>query len=175
MIRKIVKIICLITVAMLVSCTTTILTNGIYKVKKPPHRFIFFPDSTFHYVYDGIWYKESFGIWNQQGDTVCLNTYDQIDKFPVKFVKTKGTVGITKVNIAVDITDKPDNYTCYPVVNGQKMDYTLANNGSYSIELDVSIDSLSFIVAKNRYPLRGTGYLMGYDDVKTEQYILIAL
>lgn len=169
MIKKIVKIISLITVVMLVGCSPTIFTDGRYKAKKSPHGFIFSSDSTFRYIYSGFWHKESSGIWSQQGDTVYLNTYDQIDKFPVMYVKTKGTVGITKVNIIVDIIDKPDsNYTCYPVVNGKKMDDILANNGSYSIVLDVPIDSLSFIVEKNRFPLRGLGYYMGYDDVITE-------
>lgn len=152
-------------------CSNTRLIYGTYKAKNDSHVFIFSADSTFKYKHYAMWYGESSGTWKKMGNNIYLNSLGQIDKIPIEYVKTtnKKDSNIV-VNVMVNSQDKPQkDYICLPIVNGDIASYLYAMvRGSYSIESESLIDSICFNVTKSPFVLRGTGYKMGYDDIKTE-------
>jgi hypothetical protein len=158
------------------SCTKAPFIDGIYSGKQSPHVFIFFGDSTFKYEYRATWYKESSGIWQKRGNPIYLNSFEQRDKIPVEYVKTENDQGKVIINIKVTVSDKPErDYICFPYVNGQSV-FDDPKKGSYSFDTEVLVDSIYFLIAKRSFVLRGTGYKMSYNDVKTKTiypYLLI--
>ena len=158
--------ICILNV-LLNRCSYTTLINETYR-DKHSHEFIFSRDSTFKYIYHGIWYKESFGTWEKIGNAIYLNSIEQIDKIPIEYTKIKDNKENIIINIKVNVPDKPQrDYICFPYVNGELI-FMYPERGSYSFESDISIDSIYFSIAKRPFVLRGTGSKMSYDDIKTE-------
>jgi len=154
-----------------VCCRNIQLINGTYSGKQDSHVFVFSTDSTFKYEHHAMWYSESFGIWRNIGNSIYLNSINQIDKLPIEYSKVANkTDSSSVININVNSQGKPQkDYVCLPIINGDIAHFFYAmERGSYSIESDVSIDSIYFNVTKQPFVLRGTGYKMGYDDVKTE-------
>ena len=149
-------------------CNKTLFVDGIYSGKQCPHVFVFSEDSTFKYEYRAAWYKESFGSWQKRESTIRLTSFEQRDKMPVKYVKTKNNNLKTIINIKVDVSDKSEkDYICFPYVNGKSV-FEDPEKGSYSFGIETPVDSLYFLIAKRPFVLRGTGYKMSYDDIKTE-------
>jgi hypothetical protein len=161
-------IVCILTV-LLNSCSNTQLINGTYIGKHCPHVFIFSADSTFKYEYRAMWYSESSGTWRKEGNFIYLNSSNQIDKIPIEYTKvTSNQDSVVIVNIGVNSQNKPPkDYICWPFVNGNFV-YFDPERGSYSFKSEFFVDSLYFKVNKSPFVFRGTGYKMGYDDVKTE-------
>ena len=64
------------------------------------------------------------------------------------------------------------DYICFPYVNGvpffSEESLDIPPRGSYSFNVKELVDSISFVVAKRPFILRGTGYKMTYDDVRTD-------
>ncbi len=160
-------LVCILSV-LLNSCNKVFFINGMYRGKDNPHVFIFSEDSTFKYEYRAVWYSESSGTWQKTRDAIYLNSFEQRDKMPIEYVKTKNTQRETNIKIKINVPDKSErDYICFPYVNDKSM---LENpeKGSYSFDTKVSIDSIYFLVAKRPFVLRGTGYKMSYDDVNTK-------
>lgn len=153
---------------LLSSCSKTLFVDRVYGGKQSPHVFTFSEDSTFKYEYRAVWYKESSGTWKKRENTIYLTSFEQRDKMPVKYVKTENNQTKSTVNIKVDVSDKSEkDYICFPYVNGKSILET-PEKGSYSFETELPVDSIYFLIAKRPFILRGTGYFMSYDDVKTE-------
>lgn len=158
-------------------CSAPSLINGKYKGKNP-HVFIFSQDSTFRYEYHGVWYSESFGSWHKTRDIVYLTSFQQRDKLPVEYRKTRNGQSERIVKVKINASDKPErDYICFPYINGKSFfneDSSLEDppRGSYSFKVKEPVDSISFIVAKRPFILRGTGYNMAYDDVGTDTIYL---
>lgn len=160
--------VCILTI-LLNSCSNTRLINGTYSGKHNPHVFILSADSTFKYEYHAVWYSESSGTWRKAGDIIYLNSFNQTDKIPVEYTKmTNNQDSAIVVNIDVNSQNKPPkDYICWAFINGN-FAYFDPDRGSYSFKSEIPVDSLYFKIKKSPFIFRGTGYKMGYDDVKTE-------
>ncbi len=142
--------------------------NGIYGGTRTPHVFILSEDSTFKYEYHAMWYSESSGTWQKRKNTIYLNSFEQRNKMPVEYTKIENNNKKAIINIKVNIADKPEkDYICFPYVNGKSV-FINPGKGSYSFDYEFPVDSISFLIAKRTFFLRGTGYKMSYDDIKTE-------
>ena len=151
------------------SCSNTKFILGTYNGKHSPGLFVFSEDSTFRYESRKGCYTESSGTWKKIGDGVYLNSIEQIDKIPIEYTKTKGNKENTIINVNVNVSDKPQrDYVCFPVVNGDVSSFYAMERGSYSIESEIPIDSIHFVITKQPFVLRGTGSYGCYEDVKTE-------
>jgi hypothetical protein len=150
------------------SCSNSMTINGMYGGKQTPHVFIFSADSTFKYEYHAMWYSESSGTWQKRKNTICLNSFEQRNKMPLEYTKIENDKNKAIINIKVDIADKPErDYICFPYVNGKSV-FINPEKGSYSFDYESPADSIYFLIAKRPFILRGTGYKMSYDDIKTE-------
>lgn len=150
------------------SCSNPMIINGIYGGTRTPHVFILSEDSTFKYEYHAMWYSESSGTWQKRKNTIYLNSFEQRNKMPVEYTKIENNNKKAIINIKVNIADKPEkDYICFPYVNGKSV-FINPGKGSYSFDYEFPVDSISFLIAKRTFFLRGTGYKMSYDDIKTE-------
>jgi len=157
-----------ILIILLSSCSKSHFVDGIYSGKESPHVFIFSEDFTFKYEYRATWYKESSGTWEKRGNTIYLTSFERRDKMPIKYVKTGNNQIKSTINIKIDVSDKSkEDYICFPYINDKSILEAPAK-GSYSFDTELTIDSIYFLISKRPFVLRGTGYKMSYDDVKTE-------
>ena len=167
--RRIMKYTCIVFIILsilLYSCSNSIVINGIYRGNHTPHLFIFSGDSTFKYEYHAMWYSESSGIWQKRKNTIYLNSFEQRSKMPVEYTKIEHSNKV--ISVKVNIADKPEkDYICFPYVNGNSV-FINPEKGSYSFDYDFPVDSIYFLIAKRPFVLRGTGYKMSYNDIKTE-------
>ncbi|WP_300198953.1 hypothetical protein [Bacteroides sp.] len=121
-----------------------------------------------------MWYSESSGSWRKKGNLIYLTSFEQRDKIPIEYVKTKNNQRKSIVKIKINILEKPEtDYICFTYINGKPLldERSLLEphvQGSYSFDTKVPVDSLYFLVAKRPFVLRGTGYAMCYDDIRTE-------
>jgi hypothetical protein len=157
-----------LSILLLDSCTTAHLINGTYSGKQHPHVFIFSEDSTFKYEYRAMWYSESSGTWQKRENKIYLNSFEQRNTIPVDYAKAENNQKRVIINVKVNVSDKAEeDYICFPYVNGKSVIMD-PGKGSYSFDSEVSVNNIYFLIAKRPFVLRGTGYKMSYDDVKTE-------
>lgn len=162
-----ITLVCVLAI-LLNSCSKILFINGMYSGKGNPHVFVFSEDSTFKYEYHGVWYSESSGTWQKKRNTIFINSFEQRDKMPIEYQKTKNDKKKAIINVKINISDKPESdYICFPYINGKSM-FEDPEKGSYSFDTKGPVDSICFLIAKRPFILRGTGYKMGYDDVKTK-------
>ena len=154
------------------SCGVPTFISGKYKGKNP-HVFVFSEDSTFRYECHDVWYSESFGRWRKAGNVICLTSFQQRDRMPVEYMKTENSQSKGIVKVKINASDNPErDYICFPYVNGvpffSEESLDVPPRGSYSFNVKELVDSISFVVAKRPFILRGTGYKMTSDDVRTD-------
>ena len=134
-------------------CSAPSLINVKYKGKNP-HVFIFSKDSTFKYEYHDVWYSESFGSWRKTGNVVSLTSFQQRDKLPVEYTKTRNSQSERIVKVKINASDKPErDYICFTYINGESFfneDSSLEEppKGSYSFNVKEPVDSISFFFRK---------------------------
>jgi hypothetical protein len=104
---------------------------------------------------------------------MLLNTPMQTTSFPLEYhVERGGTDGAT-ISIRVDAGgNSAEDYLCLPVINGINVAKYPLHRGSYTMTAPSHIATLSFIVKKNSSTWRGTGIMMGYNDVMTDTICL---
>lgn len=153
---------------LLYSCSSNTLIVGTYSGKSP-HVFILSEDSTFKYEYHNYCYSESFGTWTKKEDAIYLNSFIQIDKIPLEFVKLGNNDNAIAVNIKVLSHDKPEtDYICWPFINDEPCLFD-PERGSFSFTSDIPIDNIYFKIRKSPFVLRGAGSKMCYNDVESEK------
>jgi hypothetical protein len=150
------------------SCRNTLVVNGTYIGKQNPHFLTLLEDSTFKYEYRAMWYSESSGTWQKRGNTIYLNSFEQKNEMPIDYETMENNQKEVIINIKINASDKPaEDYICFSYVNGNSV-FLEPEKGSYSFDCYVPVDSIYFLIAKRPFVLRGTGYKMSYNDIKTK-------
>lgn len=152
---------------LLYGCSSSTFVNGLYSGHNP-HVFIFSENSTFRYEHRGVWYSESTGTFRKKNNMIFLNSFEQRTRIPLEYTKVENVDNEMIIDVKVNVVGRSEkDYICFPYVNGKSV-FIDTEKGSYSFHSEVSVDSIYFLVAKRPFVLRGTGYKMGYDDIKTE-------